>query len=177
MSSEKFDHDTHYQELSGEEGRKKIAEIAKGIHICMMTTVCAGGSMASRPMALQDEPFNGTLWFLTRSTSNKVEEVQQDQRVTLTFAEPSDSKYISLKGQASVIADRAKIKELWNPMYKAWFPKGEDDPEITVLKVDVSEGDYWEASGSKLVMGVKYLAAAVTGGKVEIGEAGHIQVQ
>ena len=61
-------------------------------------------------------------------------------------------------------------------MYKAWFPKGEDDPEITVLRVDVSEADYWEASGSKLVMLVKYVAAAVTGGKVPIGEAGHVAV-
>ncbi len=37
-------------------------------------------------------------------------------------------------------------------MYKAWFPKGEDDPEIAVMRIDVSEGDYREASGSKLVM-------------------------
>lgn len=26
-------------------------------------------------------------------------------------------------------------------MYKAWFPKGEDDPEIAVLRVDISDGD------------------------------------
>ena len=61
-------------------------------------------------------------------------------------------------------------------MYKAWFPKGQDDPDITVLRVDVSEADFWEASSSKLVMGVKYLAAAVTGGTVRVGEAGHVAV-
>ena len=132
--------------------------------------------MDSRPMAVQDEPFDGTLWFLTRNTSDKIGEIAQDQHVTLTFAEPSSSKYLSLKGRASVNQDRAKIKELWNAMYKAWFPKGEDDPEIAVLRVDVSEADYWEASSSRLVMGVKYLAAAVTGGKVPVGEAGHVSV-
>ena len=52
----------------------------------------------------------------------------------------------------------------------------EDDPEIAVLRVDVTEGDYWEASSSKLVMGVKYVAAAVTRGKVEVGEAGHVRI-
>jgi general stress protein 26 len=176
MSSEKNDNDAHYKELSGEEGQRKIAELAKGIHICMMTTICVDGSMSSRPMAVQDKPFNGTMWFLTRSTSDKIGEVKQDQHVTLTFAEPKDSKYITLKGRASVNQDRAKIRQLWNPMYKAWFPQGEDDPEITVLRVDVSEGDYWEASSSRLVMGVKYLAAAVTGGKVPVGEAGHVAV-
>jgi general stress protein 26 len=61
-------------------------------------------------------------------------------------------------------------------MYKAWFPEGEDDPAITVLKVDVTEAQYWKASSSKIVMGIKYLAAAVTGGKVDVGEQGKVTV-
>jgi general stress protein 26 len=174
--SEKQDHDTHYQELSGPEGLKKIGELIKGIHIAMMTTVATDGSMSSRPMAVQDKPFDGTLWFLTRVDSAKVGEIAKDQDVTLTFAEPKDSKYLALKGIAAVSQDRARIKELWNPMYKAWFPKGEDDPEIAVLSVEISEGDYWEASSSKLVMMAKYAFAAATGGKVEVGEAGHVLV-
>ena len=174
--SEKQDHDAEYKELSGEEGKKKIAELAKGIHIAMMTTVAADGSMSSRPMAVQDKPFDGTLWFLTRNTSEKIDEIQQDQHITLTFAETSSSKYLSLKGRASVNEDRSKIKDLWNPMYKAWFPKGEDDPEIAVLRVDVHEGDYWEATSGKIVMMMKYAVAAATGKKVEVGEAGHVLV-
>jgi len=176
MSERDDQHAKDYKELSGAEGQRKIAELAKGIHICMMTTVSTDGELSSRPMAVQDEPFNGVMWFLTRSTSEKVDEIKQDQHVLLTFAEPSDSKYLSLKGRASVSQDRTKIKELWNPMYKAWFPNGEDDPLIAVLKVEVTEGDYWEASSSKLVMMTKYLAAAVTGGEVPVGESGHVLV-
>jgi len=174
--SEKHDGDSHYKELSGAEGQKKISELVKDIRIAMMTTVAKDGTMSSRPMAVQDKPFNGTLWFLTRSTSEKVNEVEADRDVTLTFAEPKDSKYIALKGIATISNDRGKIKELWNPLYKAWFPKGENDPEIAVMRVDVTEGDYWEASGSKLVMLVKYAAASMTGGKVPLGEAGHVAV-
>jgi general stress protein 26 len=174
--SEKHDRDSEYKELSGVEGHEKISELVKGIHICTMTTVANDGQMSSRPMAVQDTPFDGTLWFLTRAGSEKVGEIAADQDVTLTFAEPKDSKYIALKGTASVSGDRGKIKELWNPMYKAWFPKGEDDPEIAVLKVKVGEADYWEASGLKIVMLAKYAVAAVTGGKVELGEAGHVAV-
>jgi general stress protein 26 len=174
--SEKHDHDSEYKELGGKEGLEKIAELAKGIHIAMMTTVATDGSMSSRPMAVQDKPFDGTLWFLTRSTSEKIDEIQQDQHVTLNFAAPSDSKYLSLKGRASVNQDRSKIHDLWNPMYKAWFPKGEDDPEIAVLRVDVAEGDYWESTGGKIVQTIKYAYAATTGKKVELGEAGHVLV-
>src|SRR5579875_2349228 len=162
------------QELSGEEGRKKIAELVKGIRIAMMTTVAEDGSMDARPMAVQDKPFDGTLWFLTRRSSEKVSELEQDRHITLTFAEPSDSKYITLKGRGTVSQDGGKVHELWNPMYKAWFPQGEDDPEITVLRVDVAEGFFWEASSSKILMYAKYLAAAVTGGSVPVGKAGHV---
>lgn len=174
--SEKFDKDAYYHELSGEEARKKIGGLVKGIHIAMMTTLTGDGKMSSRPMAVQDAPFEGTLWFLTRAGSEKVGELSRDHDVMLTFAEPKDSKYIALKGTGSVSRNPAKVKELWNPMYKAWFPKGEDDPEIAVLRVDVEEGDYWEASGSKVVMLAKYAVAAATGGKVPLGEAGHVRV-
>ncbi len=174
--SEKHDHDSEYKELGGDEGIKKIGELIHGIHIAMMTTVAKDGSMSSRPMAVQDTPFDGTLWFLTRKSSEKVEEIEVDQHVTLTFAEPKHSEYLALKGRANVLSDRTKIKQLWNPLYKAWFPKGEDDPEIAVLKVDVAEGDYWEATSGKIVMMIKYAAAAATGGKVPVGEAGHITV-
>ena len=83
---------------------------------------------------------------------------------------------MTAKGTATVSRDRAKIHELWNPMFKAWFPEGEDDPQIAVIRVDVTEAQYWEASSSKLVFGIKYLAAAATGGKVDVGETGKVKV-
>jgi general stress protein 26 len=148
----------------------------KGIHIAMLMTVAKDGTINARPMAVQSEPFDGTLWFLTKSLSEKVDEIEQDQYVTLSFVEPSESKYLSVKGMASVNQDRSRIEELWNPMYTAWFPKGKDDPGIAVLRVHVLEADYWEASSSKVVMLAKYAAAAATGGKTPIGEAGHVRV-
>jgi general stress protein 26 len=167
----------NFHELRGPEGMKKVAELVKGIRIAMMCTSDDTGQIRSRPMATQNEPFNGTLWFLTRVTSDKIGEIQQHQNVTLDYADPNDSKYITLRGKAFVNQDKAKIKELWNPMYKAWFPNGETDPEIAVLRVDIAEGDYWEANSSKIVMGIRYVAAAVTGGKVPLGESGHVAVK
>lgn len=169
--------DNEFHEYSGEEGLHKLADLLKGIHITMMNTVSSDGSISSRPMALQDKTFDGKLWFLTRVSSTKVDEIRQDQHITLTLNDTSNAKYITLKGRASVNQDRSKISELWNPMYKAWFPNGENDPEISVLRVDVAEAEYWEGSSSSLVRGAKYLVAAVTGGKTSVGEAGHVVVR
>ena len=174
--SGKNDKSNEFHELTGRTGMEKIGELVKGIRICMMSTIDEGGEVRSRPMATQDTQFDGTLWFLTRHSSDKVADLEQHSNITLDYSDPANSKYITLRGKGSLSPDREKIKELWNFMYKAWFPDGEDDPDIAVLRVDVAEGEYWEANSSKLVMGIRYVAAAVTGGNVSVGEAGHVNV-
>ncbi len=162
--------------LSGDEGRKKIGELIKDVRICMLTTAAPDGSFDSRPMATQETDFDGTVWFLTRQESGKVAEIKDDAHVSLIYADPSNHNYVTAKGKASTSRDKAKIHDLWNPMFKAWFPEGEEDPNIAVLKVEVDEAQYWEASSSKLIFGIKYLARAITGGKVDVGEQGKVLV-
>jgi general stress protein 26 len=167
---------SEFKQLTGAKGLEKIGFLIKDIPIAILVTAASDGSFDSRPMGVQTKDFDGTVWFLTRNESGKVHEIRDDSHVTLIFAAPSNSKYVSAKGRAYASQDRAKIHELWSPMYKAWFPAGEDDPEIAVLRVDITEAEYWEASSSKLVRSVKYLAAAVTGGAVDIGEAGKVSL-
>lgn len=162
--------------MNGPEGIRKIGELIKDVRICMMVTAAEDGSFDARPMATQKTDFEGTVWFLTPQESGKVGEIQHDSHVTLVYSDPAHNNFVSAKGRASVSRDRAKIHELWYPMYKAWFPEGEDDPRIAVLKVDITEAQYWEASSSKLVYGIKYLAAAVTGGAVNVGESGSVKM-
>lgn len=168
---------SEFHELHGEEGLTKIGDLIKDIRMAMLTTAAPDGSFDSRPMATQKfEHFDGTVWFLTQAGSGKLQEIADDSHVSLIYADSGNSKYITVKGFATTSTDKGKIREMWNPMYKAWFPEGEDDPSIRVLRVDVTEADYWEASSSKIVWGAKYLAAAITGGKVDVGEAGKVLV-
>ncbi len=168
---------SEYQELHGEEGLHKIGSLIKDIRMVMLTTAAPDGSFDSRPMATQKfEHFDGTVWFLTQAESGKMYEIADNSHVSLVYADSGDSKYVTVKGHASTSRDKAKIHEMWNPMYKAWFPESEDDPSIRVLRVDVTEAEYWEASSSRIVRGVKYLAAAVTGSKVDAGKAGKVLV-
>jgi general stress protein 26 len=164
------------QELSGSEGMKKIGGIIGDIRFAMMITAAPDGSFDSRPMATQKTEFDGVLWFLTGNDSRKVGELAESPQIALVFADPDNAKYVSLKGSASVSHDPQKIHELWNPMYQAWFPQGEQDPQIRVLRVDVTEGEFWEANESKIVRTVKYLAAAATKGSINMGEHGKVTV-
>ena len=162
------------EHLSGAAGIRKIADLIKDIRIAMMTTAAPDGSFDSRPMATQKTEFDGTVYFLTRGESGKVAEIADDSHISLLYADADNSKFITVKGRAGVYRDQVKIDELWNPMYKAWFPEGQQDPAIAILRVNVTEADYWEASSSRLVRGIKYLAASATGGKVDIGTKGTV---
>src|SRR5918912_1162828 len=66
----------------------------------------------------------------------KVGEVERDQRVCVSYSSPDDQRYVSVSGRAQLVRDPAKVKELWGPAYKAWFPKGPDDPELALLRVE-----------------------------------------
>jgi general stress protein 26 len=45
---------------------------------------------------------------------------------------------VSITGRGTVVRDRAKAKELWTELHRAWFPDGLDDPNLALLRVDVT---------------------------------------
>jgi general stress protein 26 len=149
---------------------EKVWSLIKDIHIAMLTTADTSGALYSRPMATQQTSFTGDLWFLTRQHSDKVEEIRHDAHVNLTYTDPKNSRFVSLSGRAQVGEDRAKIEELWNPIYKAWFPDGVKDPEIRVLKVHVQGAEYWEAPASAIVRYFQILKRAATHGESKVGQ-------
>jgi general stress protein 26 len=130
------------------EQERAIAQLAALISrskIAMLTTVTEEGALRSRPVTTQGTRFDGDLWFFTRIGSTKVDDVQQDRRVGLTYSTPSDNAYISLSGTARVIIDPAKSSELWDPSYQTWFPGGPSDPDLALIHVSVEHAEYWTA--------------------------------
>ncbi|GAB3998579.1 pyridoxamine 5'-phosphate oxidase family protein [Spirosoma daeguense] len=150
---------------------KKVRDIINDIRIAMMTTVDDDGNLVSRPMAVQQIDNDGTIWFFTERTSPKVDQIDHhDHKVNISFAAVSDADYVSVSGTAREWHDRAKIDELWNPMAKAWFPNGKDDPNLTLLKVHINMAEYWSASESRMVRLFQQAAALVTGTPPKMGE-------
>lgn len=140
-----------------------LKEKIKDIKIAMLTTQEEDGDFHSRPMATQDIDPDGTMWFLTYDSSNKVEEIRQNNRVSLTFSDTGADTYVSTSGMAEVSADRNKIDALWNDGLKAWFPNGKEDPNIRLLKVTIHRGEYWDRPGGKMMTLFEMAKAAVTG--------------
>src|SRR5688500_16386238 len=102
-----------------------FSKLIKDIKYTMLTTIDEmDGSLHSRPMTLQESTFDGNLWFFANHSSELARQIEKNPRVNLAFANIKDSSYLSASGQAEILFDRQKAEELWNPVLKAWFPKG-----------------------------------------------------
>jgi len=152
-----------------QESVEKLKELLEGIDFCMLTTI-DGGSLRSRPMSTQQADFDGDIWFFTSDQTHKVEELEKDDRVCVAYAKPDDQTYVSVSGRAEINRDKAKMKELWNPILKAWFPDGLDDPNLCLLKVNAEKAEYWDSSSGKLVQLAGFVKALVTGTSIDPGE-------
>jgi general stress protein 26 len=142
---------------------QKLAKLIRGIKYAMLTTAMPDGTLRSRPMATQQAEFDGTLWFFTYHDSGKVDEIRNDQHVNLGYADPSDNRFVSVSGRATVVRDAAKTKELWTEIHRAWFPKGLDDPNLALLRVDVTDAEYWDGPSTKVAQLAGFVKAVVTG--------------
>jgi general stress protein 26 len=158
------------------EAYKKIDELLRDIRIAMLTTEGPDRVLHSRPMATQEKTFDGVLWFLTREDSGKVFDIAQDAHVSVTYADGKHT-FVALCGRATVLRDRAKIEELWSPAYRAWFPQGKDDPEISVLRVEVDAAEYWEAPANAIVRNFQVFKAAMTHRSSNVGEHEKVELR
>jgi len=154
---------------SADDPIKKVGEMIKDIDFCMLTTIDSG-MLRSRPMSTQNDDFNGVLWFLTSTDSHKMSEIEANNRVNVSYAEPKSNRFISVSGTASISKDQGLIDKFWSPIHKAWFPEGKDDPRLCLLKVQVDQAEYWDASSSKLMQLVGFVQAMVTNKEADLGE-------
>jgi len=156
-----------------QESIEKLKGLIEEIDFAMLTTH-ANGKLRSRPMSTQQFEFDGDLWFFTSEETHKVEEIEKNNEVNVAYSKPEDNTYISVSGTASIVKDREKIEELWNPILKAWFPKGLDDPSLCLLKVSVEEAEYWDSPNSTLVQIAGFVKALVTGKSADGGDYGKV---
>lgn len=127
---------------------ERLAELIKGIRIAMMTTVSCDGSLSSRPMATQDSPIDGGLWFFTYIDTTKVEDVKDESAVSLTYENPLESVYVSLSGRAVLVKDRKQMEKLWHEDLREWFPDGLNNPQLALLRVEIERWSYWTVDAS-----------------------------
>lgn len=157
--------------MSRESDFEKLREMMKDIDLCMLTTVDESDDLHSRPMSVNgDVDDEGNLWFFTSSNSHKASEIERTPNVNVSFIDSDKQHYVSVSGMAELVHDRQKIKELWKPVLKAWFPDGPEQADVALLKVHLKKAEYWDGPSSTIAQAVSFVSAIITGKQVELGE-------
>ena len=147
---------------------RTVAELLKGERFAFLTTRSPDGTLTSRPMTLQEVEFDGDLWFFAERDSNPVHHIAASPEVNVGAG--SGGTWVSLSGDAVVVEDVAKKRELWNSAVEAWFPQGPDDDSVVLIKVEADSAEYWDSPGGRLATVLSFAKAKITGERIEGGE-------
>jgi general stress protein 26 len=148
---------------------QKLRELIKDIEFAMLVTRASDGALRARPMATQKVEFDGDLWFFTNASAEKSAELRENPIVNISYANPTDQRYVSISGVAELIRDVARAKELWHPAYRAYFPNGPDDPDMLLIRVHVDKVEYWDPPTGVMRQLVGLVKAVVSGQRFEPG--------
>jgi general stress protein 26 len=158
-----------------------LYELIDGIEVAMFTTRRADGHLVSRPMQTQERDPGADLWFVTDVDANKLDELEHDPHVNLAYYHTRSREWVSVSGTATVTQDRAIVRRLYKPDWKAWFPDqggdrdgGPDDPRLALVLVTTHSVVYLKTDKPRPVVLFEVAKALVTGSAPDIGSLRHV---
>lgn len=167
--------DTQHTDLEqpGSEQRRVVG-LMKDDRFCMLTSVGHEGRLHAHPMTPQEITDDGDLWFFIDATSHQAGNIEREKRVNVAFSD--GSTWLSVAGHGTLLHDRAKIEELWNPMVEAWFPEGKDGANVRLLRVDADSAEYWDTPGGRVATGLAFVKSKLKGERPDVGESGTVEL-
>jgi general stress protein 26 len=155
--------------MTGSNQVDHVWDLAEKIKVCMLTTQVAG-KMRSRPMHGVCDPGGGCIWFITDQRGAKDEEIKAAPEVCLAFADTGSNAYLSITGNAELLHDAARARELWSAEAQAWWPKGPTDPDVRILRVAPDSAEFWDARGNSIIVALKLAVARLSGRPPQLGK-------
>ena len=129
---------------------QRFRDLVKDIPFAMFTTSTAGGDLRSRPMVASASAFDGRLWFFTRTQSAVAQELAANGQVNVTYVSAPEDRFVSVSGSAGVVRDDAQAAAMWQPAYQAWFANGPGDPDLSLIRIDVSRIEFWDRKAGRM---------------------------
>ncbi|MBN9189431.1 pyridoxamine 5'-phosphate oxidase family protein [Microbacterium sp.] len=151
-----------------------VRTILKSARTASVTTQTASGALHSRPLAVLDDDFAGTLWFFTADPSSKTADLAAHPQVNVSVGDGKG--WLSLSGVATISRDEERIDRYWNPWAAAYFEGGRDDPTVALLQVDVSSIHYWDLDKPAIVTAFEVAKGLLTRSAPDVGDNGVIQL-
>lgn len=154
------------------EVREKLWKAIDNHHTGMLGIT--GDSHHFQPMTAFVEKDRDTLWFFTRRETDLAQAVDGGEA---TFIFLDDHLQACIDGSLTLSHDQARIDRFWNVHVAAWYPDGKDDPQLTLLRLDVREAAVWIREGGPLKYAFEVAKANASHSTPDIGERRDLNFQ
>ncbi|EJU04363.1 hypothetical protein DACRYDRAFT_20917 [Dacryopinax primogenitus] len=128
-----------------------LNEVLKSMKYCMFTTRSPAGELHARCMTLGSTDEHFKFSFIANNVTFRIDEIEFDGHVNLSFFDPSSTCWVSVAGTAQISNDKETIDSLWKPADEAWFGDLGDgvhtgqvsDPRVCAIQVVPDSIRYW----------------------------------
>jgi general stress protein 26 len=151
-----------------------VRTILKAARTASVTTMTRTGELHSRPLAVIDDDFQGTMWFFTSDPSPKTDDLAAHPAVNVSVGDGKG--WLSLSGTGRVSRDAERIDRYWNPWAAAYFEGGRDDPAVALLEVDVATIHYWDLDKPAIATAFEVAKGLLTRSAPDVGDDGVVRL-
>jgi general stress protein 26 len=106
----------------------------KAAEYCFLITVGEKGEPHARLVQPFEPEEDMTIWIGTWARSRKVQEIQQDRRVTLAFHDKEGTAYVTLMGTAQIESDTKMKRKYWREEWIGFIPQGADGDDYLLVR-------------------------------------------
>jgi general stress protein 26 len=133
-----------------------------------------GSADHMQPMAHRADEAGKRLWFYTHRGTDIVRQIQPGARAHYCIVGSSHDYHACLSGRLSERLDRSVVDRYWSPVVAAWFDRGKDDPELTMLELALEDAAVWASVSNPITFGWQIAKANMGEGAPDVGVRAHI---
>ena len=149
------------------EPEHQLFEEIDGVHAGMLGIE---GSARLQPMAPELDRASRTIWFFARTTSDlAAAAARPDARGLFVLIGKHHDYHATLTGRLAERLDPQVRDRFWNSVVEAWFHKGKDDPEMTMLALELEHARVWVSTHSTLKFGWEIAKAQLNDSEPDVG--------
>ena len=120
-----------------------------------------------------DDPAN-VIWFITAKGTDLSDAAIKRVAGEYIVTSKDENLYARIDGRVSVSDDSAKLDEIWNKVAAAWFEGGKQDPDVQLIRFDLSEAEVGMTGGSLKFL-YEVAKAHLTDSKPDMGQHATLQ--
>jgi len=123
----------------------RLSELLGSASIAVLTAPGGYTNGVSCPLLIQRVDESATVWLLSSQRAVHALALGHEHPLALVIIPTQPGRHLVLHGRGFQPADGSDTAAAhWHDGFRAWFPKGPEDPDLLLLKIPIVGADCWD---------------------------------